>query len=189
VGTDIHCAKLARVPRLLAADAAFYSAKNEAKAKAMGVKRVCVPNRSTKSAEHKREQRKRWFRNGQKWRTGCEGRISVARRRHGLRRCRYKGSDGMQRIADNLINVGRALEAQRGDAPIDFASISDNRHSGRLHDFLGPFRWTPLFFTSVGKQDLPQHTSPRLYCYRSLACLQGYGPSGSRPVEWDRERC
>ena len=118
VGTDIHCAKLARVPRLLAADAAFYSAKNEAKAKAMGVKRVCVPNRSTKSAERKREQRKRWFRNGQKWRTGCEGRISVAKRRHGLRRCRYKGSDGMQRwvgfgvIADNLINVGRALEAQ-----------------------------------------------------------------------------
>jgi hypothetical protein len=63
---DIHCAKLARVPRLLAADAAFYSAKNEAKAKAMGVKRVCVPNRSTKSAEREREQRKRWFRNGQK---------------------------------------------------------------------------------------------------------------------------
>jgi IS5 family transposase len=55
---DIHCAKLARVPRLLAADAAFYSAKNEAKAKAMGVKRVCVPNRSTKSAERKRERRK-----------------------------------------------------------------------------------------------------------------------------------
>jgi IS5 family transposase len=63
---DIHCAKLARVPCLLAADAAFYSAKNEAKAKAMGVKRVCVPNRSTKSAEREREQRKRWFRNGQK---------------------------------------------------------------------------------------------------------------------------
>jgi IS5 family transposase len=115
---DIHRAKLARVPRLVAADAAFYSAKNEATAKAMGVKRVCVPNRSTKSVERKREQKKRWFRNGQKWRTGCEGRISVAKRRHGLRRCRYKGFDGMQRwvgfgvIADNLINVGRALEAQ-----------------------------------------------------------------------------
>jgi len=115
---DIHRTKLARVPRLLAADAGFYSAKNEATAKAMGVKRVCVPNRSTTSAERKREQKKRWFRNGQKWRTGCEGRISVAKRRHGLRRCRYKGFDGMQRwvgfgvIADNLINVGRVLEAQ-----------------------------------------------------------------------------
>jgi IS5 family transposase len=115
---DIHRAKLARVPRLVAADAAFYSAKNEAAAKASGVKRVCIPNRSTKSAERKREQKKRWFRNGQKWRTGSEGRISVAKRRHGLRRCRYKGFDGMQRwvgfgvIADNLINVGRAIEAQ-----------------------------------------------------------------------------
>jgi hypothetical protein len=64
-----------QTPRLVAADAAFYSAKNEVTAKANGVKRFCVPNRSTKSEERKRK--KRWFRNGQKWRTGCEGRISV----------------------------------------------------------------------------------------------------------------
>jgi IS5 family transposase len=38
---------------------------NEAAAKAKGVKRVCIPNRSTKSAERKREQKKRWFRDGQ----------------------------------------------------------------------------------------------------------------------------
>jgi transposase, IS5 family len=54
----------------------------------MGVKRVCIPNRSTKSPERKREQRTRWFRDGQKERTGCEGRISVVKRRHGLDRCR-----------------------------------------------------------------------------------------------------
>ena len=94
---EIHQAKLGRTPRLVAADAGFYSAKNETAAKARGVKRVCIPNRSTKSAERKREQKKRWFRNGQKWRTGCEGRISVAKRRHGLDRCRYKGSTGMKR--------------------------------------------------------------------------------------------
>ena len=109
-------ALLGRVPRLVAADAAFYSARNEAAAKAKGVKRVCIPNRSTKSLERKREQKKRWFRNGQKWRTGCEGRVSVVKRRHGLNRCRYKGSAGMGRwvglgvIADNLINIGRAME-------------------------------------------------------------------------------
>jgi hypothetical protein len=40
------------------------------------VKRVCIPNRSTKSPERKRQQKKRWFRDGQRWRTGCEG-ISV----------------------------------------------------------------------------------------------------------------
>jgi hypothetical protein len=52
--------------RLVAADAAFYSARNEFAAKAKGVKRVCIPNRSPKSPERKREQRKRWFRNGEK---------------------------------------------------------------------------------------------------------------------------
>jgi transposase, IS5 family len=113
---ETHQALVGRAPRLVAADAAFYSAKNEAAAKAKGVKRVCIPNRSTKSPERKREQRKRWFRNGQKWRTGCEGRISVVKRRHGLNRCRYKGSVGMERwvglgvIADNVVNIGRAME-------------------------------------------------------------------------------
>jgi IS5 family transposase len=115
---ETHQAKLGRAPYLVAADAAFYSAKNEAAAKAKGVKRVCIPNRSTKSAERRREQKKRWFRNGQKWRTGCEGRISVVKRRHGLNRCRYKGDAGMRRwvglgvIADNLVSIGRALQKQ-----------------------------------------------------------------------------
>ena len=94
---EVHQALLGRTPHLVAADAAFYSAKNETAAKAKGVKRVCIPNRSTKSLERKREQRKRWFRNGQKWRTGSEGRISVVKRRHGLDRCRYKGYLGMNR--------------------------------------------------------------------------------------------
>jgi IS5 family transposase len=94
---EIHCTKLGRMPRLLVADAGFYSANKETAAKAMGVKRVCISNRSTKSPERKREQKKRWFRNGQRWRVGCEGRISVVKRRHGLNRCRYKGFVGMNR--------------------------------------------------------------------------------------------
>src|SRR6201984_906168 len=71
----LHHAAFGRRPHLVAADAGFYSGKNEAAAKAKGVKRVCIPNRSTKSIERRREQKKRWFRHGQKWRTGCEGRI------------------------------------------------------------------------------------------------------------------
>lgn len=115
-----HQALLGRIPRLVAADSAFYSSRNETAAKSMGVKRVCIPSRSTKSVERKREQKKRWFREGQKWRTGCEGRISVVKRRHGLNRCRYKGFDGMQRwvglgiIADNVVNIGRALKESAG---------------------------------------------------------------------------
>jgi IS5 family transposase len=115
---ETHQALLGRAPRLVAADAAVYSLKNEAAAKAKGVKRVCIPNRSTRSAERKREQRKRWFRDGQKWRTGSEGRISVVKRRHGLNRCRYKGYVGMNRwvglgvIADNVVNIARAIQKQ-----------------------------------------------------------------------------
>jgi IS5 family transposase len=118
---ELHQAATGRVPHLVAADAAFYSGKNEAAAKAKGVKRVCVPNRSTKSAERRREQKKRWFRHGQKWRTGCEGRISVTKRRHGLNRCRYKGQDGMKRwvglgvISDNLINIGRTISEKSSE--------------------------------------------------------------------------
>ena len=112
---DVHEKTLGCTPRLVAGDAAFYSAKNEAAAHERGVKRVCIPNRSTKSAERKREQRKRWFKQGQKWRTGCEGRISVLKRRHGLRRCLYRGTAGMKRwvglgvIADNLHHIGTVL--------------------------------------------------------------------------------
>jgi IS5 family transposase len=64
---------------------------------------------------------RRRFRHGQRWRTGCEGRISVSKRRHGLSRCRYRGDDGMKRwvglgvIADNLINIGQAIAKQPAD--------------------------------------------------------------------------
>ena len=114
---DTHQQQFGRPPRLLTADAGFFSARNEAGAHDRGVKWVAIPNRSSKSAERKQLQKKRWFRNAQKWRTGAEGRISLLKRRHGLNRCRYKGPSGIKRwvglgvIGDNLINIGRALAA------------------------------------------------------------------------------
>ena len=117
---ETHVQALGRAPHLLAGDAGFYSSTNDATAHAQGVTRVCIPNRNTKSPERRREQKQRWFKNGQKWRTGCEGRISVVKRRHGLTRCRYKGDDGMKRwvglgvIADNLINMGLVLARRTG---------------------------------------------------------------------------
>ncbi|HEY6308860.1 MAG TPA: ISNCY family transposase [Candidatus Angelobacter sp.] len=119
---EMHRQRTGRIPDLATGDAGFYSAKNVAKAQQAGVRRVSVPSRSTKSAALKREQKKRWFKKGQKWRTGCEGRISVLKRRHGLNRCRYKGVSGMKRwtglgvIADNLINIGRAIDKQQESA-------------------------------------------------------------------------
>jgi transposase, IS5 family len=83
---DTHRAGLGPAPRLVSADAAFYSEENGRAAKVRGGKRVRIPNRSTKNSERKREQKKRWFRDGHKWRTGSEGRVSVTKRRHGLAR-------------------------------------------------------------------------------------------------------
>lgn len=115
---DVHEEVFDRTPYMLTADAAFFSQRNENGAQARGVKRVAVPNRSSKSPTRKKLQKKRWFRNAQKWRTGCEGRISLLKRRHGLSRSRYKGPQGIKRwvgfgvIADNLINIGLALAAK-----------------------------------------------------------------------------
>lgn len=112
---ETHRRKLGRAPGWAAADAGFYSQANEEAAQAMGVKYVSIPNRHTRSAERRRWEKQRWFKQGQRWRTGCEGRISVLKRRHGLSRCRYHGLEGMKRwvglgvIADNLINLGCRL--------------------------------------------------------------------------------
>lgn len=108
-----------RTPELLAADAGFYSLANEKALAEQGVKRVSIPNRNTKSGARKKHQKQRWFKNGQRWRTGCEGRISVLKRRHGLDRCLYPGQQGMKRwvgmgvIADNLINIGLHLAVKQ----------------------------------------------------------------------------
>jgi IS5 family transposase len=68
--------KLGRIPGWVAADAGFYSRANEEAVQALGVKYVSIPNRGTGSAERRRWEKQRWLKQGQKWRTGCEGRIS-----------------------------------------------------------------------------------------------------------------
>lgn len=115
---DQHVEQFGRAPERVAADPGFFSAANESKAHQMGVKRVSIPSHDTKSATRKQRQKQRWFKELQKWRTGCEGRISVLKRRHGLRRSRYRGSNGIQRwvglgvIADNVIHLGTHLAEQ-----------------------------------------------------------------------------
>jgi len=115
---ETHRRQFGRVPRWVAADAGFYSRANEQGAQALRVKYVSIPNRSTRSEERRRWEKQRWFKRAQAWRTGCEGRISVIKRRHGLARCRYHGIQGMRRwvglgvIANNLVNIGRYLSPQ-----------------------------------------------------------------------------
>jgi IS5 family transposase len=108
---DRHQAIFGRAPDLAAGDRGFSSARNEQAAVDRGVRCVVLPRSGPKSPARRAFERQRWFRRGQRWRVGCEGRISVLKRRHGLRRCRYHGLDGMHRwvglgvIADNLMNI------------------------------------------------------------------------------------
>ncbi len=115
---ETHERVLGRVPHLATADAGYYSRAQEQAVEEKGVKWVAVPNRNTRSAERKKKEHSRWFRKAQRWRTGCEGRISVLKRRHGLTRCRYRGAEGMKRwvglgvMADTLISMGNVLAAR-----------------------------------------------------------------------------
>ncbi len=96
---------------------------------------MSIPSHDTKSAARKQRQKQRWFKELQKWRTGCEGRISVLKRRHGLRRSLYRGPDGIRRwvglgvIADNLIHIGTHLaelervRAEGSSPPTSFVGI------------------------------------------------------------------
>ena len=117
-GLEQHVQQFGHSPKKVAADPGFFSAANESKAEEMGVSRVSIPSHDTKSPTRKKRQKERWFKELQKWRTGCEGRISVLKRRHGLRRSLYRGPDGIRRwvglgvISDNLIHIGTHLAEQ-----------------------------------------------------------------------------
>jgi IS5 family transposase len=118
----IHENLLDRLPQLVAADAGFFSADNQTQAQAKGVEKLAVPNKRTRSRAVWQHQRQRWFKRAQRWRVGCEGRISVLKRKHGLLRCRYHGMEGMRRwvglgaIANNLLQIGKQLARKPAQA-------------------------------------------------------------------------
>jgi IS5 family transposase len=104
---DRHIELFDHAPALAVADGGFASRSNEQAARDRGVRHVVLPRQS-------REDRSRAARAALRWRTGSEGRISALKRRHGLRRCRYRGPSGMQRwvglgvIANDLLALARA---------------------------------------------------------------------------------
>ena len=119
---ETHANLLDRLPHLVAADAGFFSPDNQTKAQEKGVEKLAVPNKKTRNKAQWAHQRQRWFRRAQRWRVGCEGRISVLKRKHGLLRCRYHGMEGMERwvglgaIANNLIQIGKRLAQKPAQA-------------------------------------------------------------------------
>ncbi len=111
---DHHPRVFQKPPHLLARDRGTHSEDNERYAQDQGVQHVVTPKPGTKSAERTAHEKQRWFRRGQKWRSGQEGRISLLQRRHKLARCLNHGDDGMERwvgwgvIAHDLWKIAQA---------------------------------------------------------------------------------
>jgi IS5 family transposase len=94
---DTHIEQFAHPPKLLAGDGKLATPTNEQTAQQRGVKQVVLPRPGRKTPARRAHEQQRWFRKGRDWRAGIEGRISGLKRRHGLRRCRYHGDEGMAR--------------------------------------------------------------------------------------------
>ena len=75
-------------------DRGFYSQANENWLKSEGVKQTSIPKRGRISGDRKRHQHQPWFKRLQRFRAGIEARISLLKRKFGLKRSRLRGSPG-----------------------------------------------------------------------------------------------
>ena len=99
-----HVAVFDKPPDEVATDRGFSSAENEAKLKET-IKRVSMPKRGRLNEERKQYQKQHWFRRLQRFRAGGEAKISLLKRKFGLRRSRLRGLRGTE------IHVGWAILA------------------------------------------------------------------------------
>jgi IS5 family transposase len=96
------------VAKEVATDRGFYSSDNVLKLKKIGVQKVGIPKIGRLSAVERKHQRKKWFRELQRFRCGIEAAISLLKRRFCLGRVLARGSPssavwtGMAIFAYNL---------------------------------------------------------------------------------------
>ena len=81
--------------KAVAGDRGFYSQANEDWLKDSGVKQASIPKRGKISGERRRYQKQSWFKRRQRFRAGIEARISLLKRKFGLKRSRMRGSPGV----------------------------------------------------------------------------------------------
>jgi hypothetical protein len=94
---EVHQQRLGRIPRMVAADAGFYSRANEKAGQALGVRWMSVPNKNTTSKKRKLLQHQRWFHRGQKWRPVRRAESVCSNEDTGCDRWLYPGLEGMRR--------------------------------------------------------------------------------------------
>src|SRR5262245_62310207 len=99
------------------ADRGFFSEENVKLCRQGRVKVVCIPQRGgQKTAERQAYEKSRPFKEGQRFRAGIEGRISVLFRGRGMKRCLANGRErfellvGAAVLANNLMSIAAWLE-------------------------------------------------------------------------------
>jgi IS5 family transposase len=111
-----HRRTFRRSPALYGADRGFFSENNLVVCVRGGVATVSIPQRGgCKTPQRRAYERSPAFKQGQRFRAGIEGRISVLMRGRGMKRCRAEGAErfalfvGAAVLANNLMIVGELL--------------------------------------------------------------------------------
>jgi transposase, IS5 family len=111
-----HRRAFRRAPQLYGADRGFFSEQNVAACVQGAVKTVRIPQRGgSKTPQRQAYERSAAFKQGQRFRAGIEGRISVLMRGRGMKRCLAEGAErfalfvGAAVLANNLMIVAALL--------------------------------------------------------------------------------
>jgi transposase, IS5 family len=111
----IKC-RTGRAPRAVTADRGYGESGVEQSLRAAGVRYVVLPAKGKPNAARRAVERRRAFKQMVRWRTGCEGRISCAKRDFGLARTRLDGIEGARTwcghgvFAHNLVKISALLQ-------------------------------------------------------------------------------
>jgi IS5 family transposase len=108
-----HRERFGHAPHLLAVDRGTFSPENEALARRMHIRHIVMPKPGYQDQRRKRRQKLPWFKHGQRFRNGIEGRISVVKRTMQLARCPCHGFErcdqwiGWGVLTANLVVMAR----------------------------------------------------------------------------------
>jgi len=111
-----HQENFRRAPAVYSSDRGFFSETNVKSCKKKGVKVVCIPQRGgKKTVQRQAYEKSPAFKEGQRFRAGIEGRISVLFRGRGMKRCLAEGRRrfellvGAAVLANNLMRIAAML--------------------------------------------------------------------------------
>jgi IS5 family transposase len=105
-----------RAPRAVTADRGYGEQSVEDDLRDAGVRYVVLPTKGRPTTARRQVENRRAFRKMVRWRTGCEGRISCAKRDFGLSRTRIDGLAGARTwcghgvFAHNLVKISGLID-------------------------------------------------------------------------------